>query len=128
MTECIISTKGAPVRKGYYQYWKSGRRVMAHRQAYEDAYGPFNKALFVLHTCDNPPCVNPDHLYLGTHAKNMKDRQERGRTAKPNAVLTDYIEDIRGLIALGMSNANIARIYDVGDDAISKIRLGKSWK
>src|SRR3990167_4061840 len=57
----------------------------AHRSAWELTHGAIPKGLFVLHSCDNPPCCNPSHLRLGTQADNIKDCIERGRNA-PNAI------------------------------------------
>lgn len=58
-----------------------GRRVhsYAHRRAYELTYGPIPPGLFVLHSCDNPPCINPAHLSLGTSAENMAEAGKRHR-------------------------------------------------
>lgn len=62
---------------------RKGRRTTAHRAAWEAAHGPIPAGLFVLHHCDNRACSNLEHLYLGTHADNMRDVRERGRAAKP---------------------------------------------
>lgn len=66
---------------GYGIIQREGRTMRAHRVAWALAYGPIPDGLNVLHRCDNPPCCNPTHLWLGTHADNMRDRGAKGRTA-----------------------------------------------
>ncbi len=64
---------------GYGALYVNGRTINTHRIMYELAIGPIPNSLWVLHHCDNPLCVNPAHLWLGTHADNMKDREAKGR-------------------------------------------------
>lgn len=67
---------------GYGRFWMGRRFLPAHRIAWELTHGPVSDGLCVLHRCDNPPCVRPDHLFLGTKADNNRDRHNKGRDAR----------------------------------------------
>lgn len=122
---------------GYGQFFMPGRgpvnnRVYAHRIAYELHYGPIPKGLFVLHRCDNRPCCNPTHLWLGTIGDNNRDRGAKGRTADQrgqangNAKLTDeQVAEIRAryTAARGQQSA-LAREFGVGQPQIWRIVNG----
>lgn len=68
--------------KGYGQIHYKGRTRMCHRVSYEDKYGEIPKGIFCLHKCDNRKCVNPNHLFLGTHKDNMIDMKNKNRQSK----------------------------------------------
>lgn len=67
--------KGRPT---YGYFWMNGRGVPAHKAAWIIFHGPAPKGLFVLHRCNRPACVRPEHMYLGTHEDNMRDRKASG--------------------------------------------------
>lgn len=92
----------------------------AHRQAYELSVGPIPEGLFVCHHCDNRKCVNPKHLYAGTHEDNMRDMVERGRTAKALGQMQE--EEVRLLFAhSGMTFSEIGRLFGVSYQVIQRV-------
>jgi hypothetical protein len=77
-SQCWV-TDVARDKNGYSRLVIQGRTYKLHRLAYEHLVGPIPDGLLILHTCDNPPCCNPAHLYPGTPAQNMLDKKNRGR-------------------------------------------------
>lgn len=80
MSACI-EWIGGKCKAGYGRRWYKGKLWGAHRAAL-DELGKLNPALQVLHKCDNPSCVNPEHLFQGTQKENMQDKVQKGRSAK----------------------------------------------
>lgn len=82
---CWLWTRncGFAGRKGYGQYYFNGRKITAHRMAYQLVCGPIPPKMEVCHTCDTPSCCNPKHLFPGTHQQNMQDRSRKGRPFTP---------------------------------------------
>jgi hypothetical protein len=113
---------------------KKNLRVFAHRLAYEIDKGHVPYPLCVLHICDNPPCVNVDHLVVGTKADNNRQAAERGRmqrgSRRYNAKLTeDLVREIKERYSAGgVSQRVLAREYGVSAMAINNAILGKRWR
>ena len=124
---------------GYGQMWVGGERRRAHRNAYCTAHNvPYEsiRGWLVRHKCDNPTCINPDHLELGTHLDNMRDRSDRNRTAKGvkhgGAVLTESdVLTIRKRYVKGSRDHGltaIAKDYDIAFQTVSKIINRQQWQ
>lgn len=126
---------GASMVSGYGFMRVAGKRRYTHRMAMERALGhEIPPKRNVLHSCDNPPCVNPAHLRLGTQADNMSDCAKRARTTRGmtnrHAKLTDQeVIEIRALLAVpGRRMEDIASRYGVSRATVSFINTGKTWK
>jgi hypothetical protein len=79
-TETCWIWKGSKISAGYGMFHFRGQNRRAHRFSYEMTYGPIPDGLSVLHKCDVPLCVRPDHLFLGTQEDNMQDMSKKGRS------------------------------------------------
>lgn len=123
-------------RAGYGRVWQDGAYRYAHRVAWEEANGPIPPGLDICHTCDNPPCGNPAHLFAGTARDNLRDASGKGRLrgwtdgrrgeAHPAHKLTwAKVRDIRA--RAGQSQRALASEYHVSQVAIHFILTGKTW-
>lgn len=129
--ECWIWT-GSCNNHGYGHLSVNGRETLAHRASWALVYGSIPHGMLVRHTCDNPPCVRPDHLQLGDRAANMRDMSERRRasigTKNPRAKLTpDDVGRIRQLLATGEPQHVLAQRYGVHPSTISLIASRRNW-
>lgn len=108
----------------------------AHRISWQLANGPIPAGMFVCHRCDNPPCVNPAHLFLGTPAENLADMRAKGRGPKPlrgengtkAKLREDDVRNIRRRVAAGEMQKSLADEYGVSKAAVNLIVLRKNWK
>lgn len=117
---------------GYSQIRVDGTTQLAHRLSYELHYGPIPPGLHVCHKCDNRECVNPNHLFLGTHADNMRDRDSKGRVRHgqdhPCAILAEQdVVAIRVLAEQGIRQQVIAAKFGVQLNEVSRIVRGERW-
>ncbi len=122
-------------KKGYGEIKVDGRMEKTHRQAWVLTFGAIPLGLHVLHHCDNPPCINPDHLFLGSNRDNVADRVAKGRSgaAQGEGVQTakltaGAVRTIRRLHGLGWSNRAITAVVPVNDRSISNVVTGKTWR
>lgn len=126
--------QGMRHQQGYGRLATTGRDVIpAHRASFILHNGPIADGLHVLHACDNPPCCNPAHLSLGTHAENMVDMARKGRsgvrtgTANNKATLTwEEVCEIRRLRADGEPLARVAQQFGIAPSTVSAIALYRS--
>lgn len=117
-------------------YFRPPRKMeFAHRVSYTLYRGEIPEGKHILHTCDNPFCVNPDHLFIGTPLDNMRDKMKKGRhvawksdECNLSKLTTSKVLEIKKLIKDGLNNRQIGNMFDVIPETIWHIRHGKTWK
>lgn len=130
--------------KSYGRFYCGLKRpVKAHRVAYELAFGAFPPEMLVCHTCDNPPCCNPAHLFLGTSSDNMKDAFRKGRLnlpkggvwrsgpgrRPPNIRLNEsLVRSLRERYGKGEGFIGLAREIGVHQNTVYRMLIGDTWK
>ena len=127
---------GASSVRGYGHIRYMGRPRRAHRIAYLLEYGVDALALQVCHRCDNPPCVRPDHLFLGTAKDNAIDAEKKGRQVhkygetSPNAKLSNFrAEMVRELYSSGIfKQSELAESFGVSQFVVSKIVRNEGYR
>ncbi len=123
---------------GYGSVGYGGRITLAHRVVWALEFGHVPEGICVLHTCDNPACCNPEHLWLGTRGDNNRDKKEKGRGAGPTWRVGELVPAsklkkeevlwIRKLADGGTPKTEIARIFGVGWRHIYKIVNREIWR
>lgn len=128
------SWTGARFPGGYGATRFQDKNISAHRLSYTLAFGKIPEGMYVCHTCDNRSCVNPEHLFLGTHEDNTLDMVAKGRQAKgehnAHAKLTDSdVIEIRALFATGKyTRTELGKRFHVDISQISNIVEYRQWK
>lgn len=129
--------KSCTHKGGYGLLTYRSKMYLAHRISWQIHFGPIPKGMFVLHKCDNPVCTNPNHLFLGTQADNMKDMFAKGR-GNPGHIqgekvgtskLTEkQVLEIRAKHASGQSTRSLMAEYNFSKSGIEHIVARRTWK
>lgn len=143
MSNLYIQRNGCWIYKGtwddygYGQLGYNGTRDRVHVISFKCFKGCIPKGMYVCHTCDEPPCFNPDHLYLGTHYDNIQDMWKSGRGVTPDTVgsqngsaflCEEEVLEIRRLYAMNhYSQTHLGVLFKVDNSTIWKIVHRKKW-
>lgn len=133
MDSGCIEWTGAKFWDGYGQFSVNQFPRRAHRISYCASYGEIPDGLVVLHKCDNPACVNPEHLSIGTVKDNVFDAKRKGRSAVKNRhgrrkVSEEDIAGIRKARAEGARLKDIGSLHGLSESGVSKICRGIIWR
>jgi hypothetical protein len=122
---------GVCSRGGYGSFGFEKRMVGAHRVVWKLTYGSLSDLDHVLHHCDNPPCVRPDHLFLGDPLVNARDKIAKGRSnihsGRGRKLTWDIVESIRSALNNGARPVDLAKEYGVSGAMITRIKGGMAW-
>jgi hypothetical protein len=124
---------GHRIRTGYGRLRVNGRMTLIHRAAWIDRNGPIPEGMCVCHTCDNPPCWNTDHLFLGTQGDNNKDRHQKGRSrggrlqGEKHHQARLSVGDVLAIRASVDRSGDLAERYGMTQSNINSIRSGRRW-
>lgn len=126
--------QGVYNKKGYGLLRFKGERWLAHRFSYMYYKGPIPRGMMVCHSCDNPKCVNPNHLFLGTNSDNMRDMSLKGRGGKrkganhPQSISIDPAAFQKALDEYGQDYEKLAEIFHCGYGFVIQYLRGETWQ
>lgn len=126
-------------RDGYGRLYFDGKMQLAHRVSYQLVNGPITNGLYVLHHCDTPRCVNPNHLFLGTQADNIRDAVKKERLVKPpkltgarnpnNKLSAEQVLEIRRRYVKGKVGApTLAKEFGLNTKTVQQIVKRQVWR
>lgn len=130
MDDCWLWTAGC-FSDGYGAFWIDNRTVKAHRIALLLATDSWDQCLLTCHSCDNPRCCNPRHLFSGTEGDNQRDMRRKGRgftphgSGHPLSKLTD--DDIHQIRASTETHAAIAHQFNINQPLVTRIKKRTRW-
>jgi hypothetical protein len=119
---------GSPNAGGYGTIIIYGKIFLAHRLSWELAHGESPGGYLVRHTCDNPICVNPNHLIIGTDWDNIHDRCIRFRDLRIRHLTFDQVSELRTRYPLGETTNDLAKEFGVKVSTIWQALTGRTWK
>lgn len=118
--------QGTKDKDGYGKFCHDGKHLRGHRASYTIHHGEIPDGLLVCHTCDNPSCVNPAHLFLGDTRINAVDMIQKDRGPRQKLTSQDVLK-IRELLAEGYGTEDLAIKFGVHRYTICRIRSGRRW-
>ena len=122
---------GSRTIKGYGLFCIEGKNMRAHRLSWQVANGEIPEGLCVCHHCDNPSCVNPNHLFLGTNQDNTKDRVRKGRSAfgvkHGRSMLNETKVRVIRAYYPSISAVQLAKIFGMARSSIGKVVRRETW-
>ena len=130
---CFVIINRRPNKKGYFQINRNYKIMKIHRYIWEECFGNIPQKMCVCHKCDNPGCINPEHLFLGTIQENNIDKIKKGRQIRGEKIgaaklkKTNVIQ-IRKEYVLGLSQKELSKKYNVHKSTIHGIVTMKTWK
>lgn len=119
---------------GYARISKDGKLVFVHREIFKKHNPDVEVTGVIMHSCDTPNCINPEHLRHGTQADNVQDMKDKGRgnyltgSQQTQAKLNeDDVKIIKQKLEIGVTCARLARDFNVSEAAIRNIKMGRRW-
>ena len=122
-----LGSKKGRINMDYGNFTFRGKGMMAHRASYNIYKGEIPDGVLVLHKCDVPSCVNPDHLWLGSYLDNQRDKMAKGR-GTCEKLSPEKVSMIKGLLRMGVLGTRICNDFGISRTTLCSIKKGRTWK